>query len=138
MDKPHKDFLASHGIKSTSQRNLVLDLLHETDHPVSAETIYFRASEVHPSVNLSTIYRILELFVSKDIVIKNMLSDSKKTIYELNTNTHKHYMVCLKCKRIFPLENCPCSLIEKTVSEHSDFEIMDHKLEIMGYCSNCK
>ena len=138
MNKPYQDFFTSHGIKSTDQRNLVLDLLHEMAPPVSAEDIYLKASAVHGSVNLSTIYRILELFSSKDIVIKNTLSESKKTLYELNTNTHKHYMVCLKCKRIFPLENCPCALIEQAVLKHSDFEIKAHKLEIMGYCSACK
>ncbi len=138
MDKPYKEFLTAHGIKSTTQRNIVLDLLHEMDGPASAEDLYLKAVSLYPSVNLSTIYRMLELFHSKNIVVKNMLSESKKTIYELNTDTHKHYMVCMKCKRIFPLEHCPCFLIEKAVSEYSDFEIRDHKLEIMGYCASCK
>lgn len=138
MDKQHKDFFASHGIKSTSQRNLVFDLLQEANAPCSAEDIYTKAALLQPTVNLSTIYRTLELFCAKNIVIKNMLSESKKALYEFNTHTHKHYMVCMKCKRILPLENCPCSLIEKAISENSGFTVVDHKLEIMGYCPECK
>jgi Fur family ferric uptake transcriptional regulator len=138
MDESHKDFFTSHNIKSTKQRNLVLDLLKQLTTPCSAEELYLQAVKLQPSVNLSTVYRILELFESKDIVIKNMLSESKKAVYELNSHTHKHYMVCMKCKRILPLENCPCTLIEKAVAENSDFEIVNHKLEIMGYCPECR
>jgi Fur family ferric uptake transcriptional regulator len=138
MDKSHKDFFKSHSIKSTSQRNLFLDLLQGIKSPSSAEEIYVTAAALQPTVNLSTIYRILDLFESKNIVTKNMLSESKKALYELNTHTHKHYMVCMKCKRILPLENCPCSLIENAVSQNSDFQIVNHKLEITGYCPNCK
>ena len=138
MDNPHKAFFETHGLKSTKQRNLVLDLLQTLKSPSSAEDIYLKAIESQPTLNLSTIYRILELFYAKNIVIKNIISESKKALYELNTNTHKHYMVCLKCKEIFPLENCPCSLIERAVSENSDFEVLDHKIEIVGYCSKCK
>jgi Fe2+ or Zn2+ uptake regulation protein len=29
-------------------------------------------------------------------------------------------------------------LIEKAVAENSDFEIVNHKLEIMGYCPECR
>lgn len=138
MDKTHQAFFTSHGIKSTQQRNLVLDLLQEIESPACAEDIYLKAALLQPTVNLSTIYRTLELFCSKDIAVKSILSESKKAVYELNTHTHKHYMVCLKCKRIVPLKNCPCNLIEKAVSENSDFEIIDHKLEIVGYCPECK
>lgn len=138
MDDSHKTFFEEHGLKSTTQRKLVLDCLHELSGPCCAEEIYFKVSALQPTINLSTIYRILELFYDKGIVIKNNLSDTKKALYELNTHTHKHYMVCLKCKQVFPLENCPCSLIEKAVSENSNFEILDHKIEIIGYCSKCK
>jgi len=138
MDKIHQALFASHDIKSTKQRNLVLDLLQEAKSPVCAEDLYLKAAVLQPTVNLSTIYRTLELFCSKDIAVKNILSESKKAVYELNTHTHKHYMVCMKCKRMIPLTNCPCSLIEKAVSENSDFEIIDHKLEIRGYCPECQ
>ncbi len=138
MPKHYTDFLAKHGIKSTHQRNLVLDLLHQMNSPASAEEIYQKAALLQPTLNLSTIYRTLELFSSKNIVTKTILSETKKAIYELNTAGHKHYMVCVKCKALLPLENCPCALIEEAVSSQGGFEIIGHKLEIMGYCSRCK
>jgi len=138
MNDADKSFFAKNGMKLTKQRMLVLTILRELNTPASAEDIYLLAIKLQPTLNLSTIYRILELFCSKNIAIKNVLLETQKAVYEINTHTHKHYMTCVKCQAMIPLENCPCSLIEKAVAQNSDFEILDHRLEILGYCSHCK
>lgn len=138
MTPSNKDFLSRHDIKYTVQRELILTILKELTVPITAEELYTKASTLQPTINLSTIYRILELFATKNIVIKNTVSEDKKNVYEFNTNKHKHYMVCVKCRQVFPIENCPCSLIEKVISQSTDFKILDHKIEILGHCPDCK
>lgn len=138
MDTSTHDFWTTHAIKHTKQRELLLTLLQDLDKPSSAEAIYLKALTVQPTINLSTIYRILELFHSKGIIIKTIPSETQIAVYELNEHPHRHYMVCVECQNIFPLDDCPCNLIEQFVSSHTNFKILDHKLEILGYCSHCK
>lgn len=138
MTELSKKFWTAHAIKHTKQRELVLDILENLSKPASAEDIYLKASKTQTKLNLSTVYRILELFYSKNIVMKNTLSGTQTAIYELNRHTHKHYMVCVKCQNIFPLEDSPCELVEKYISERTGFQVIEHKLEILGYCPHCK
>lgn len=140
MSDKNKDFLTSHGIKCTAQRILVLNILNELSAASTASTaeqIYGKAVSIQPHINLSTIYRILELFTSKKIITKHILSESKTAVYALNVHPHRHYMVCVECQSIIPLDDCPCEIIKDTIMKNTDFKMVDHKLEILGYCSKC-
>ena len=46
---------------------------------------------------ISTVYRILELFVKKGVVIKTNVMNNEMAVYELNRFKHKHYAVCMNC-----------------------------------------
>ena len=138
MSKIKNTFWTDHQIKKTKQREVLLALLQNLEKPATTEELYQSACKEATSLNLSTVYRTLELFYKKNIVIKTVSSETQKAMYELNRYEHRHYMVCVKCQNIFPLENCPCDLIEQFVLENSNFKMLDHKLEILGYCPACK
>jgi Fur family ferric uptake transcriptional regulator len=138
MSKIESTFWIEHQIKKTKQRELILELLIDLDRPATIEAIYEAFSKDPSKPNLSTVYRALELFHKKNIVLKSVSAQTQTALYELNRNEHKHYMVCVKCQNVFPIENCPCELIENFVSNHSDFKMIEHKLEILGYCASCK
>ena len=60
-----------------------------------------------PPVWLSTIYRILDVFAEKALVIKSSVLDSGMAVYELSGYRHTHYAVCMGCHRIVPMEKLP-------------------------------
>ncbi|MDP4089234.1 MAG: Fur family transcriptional regulator [Bacillota bacterium] len=129
---------ASKGIKSTKQRNMVFDILEEFETPVSVEQIHLKLSEVDSTVNMSTVYRILEVFVNKGLVLKTNIMGTNSAGFILNRLEHKHQLVCLKCNKIVPINKCPLNKLEQLMREETDFEIMGHKLEVFGYCPDCK
>jgi len=139
-DNPnYKKYLNEHSIKSTKQRNLLLALLHETDSFVTAEDLYFKAKQADDTISLSTIYRILELFNKKNIVQKTTLLEDDKAVFELNhIDHHHHHLICLGCKKVIDIGQCPLGSFEKDIEATTDFSIVDHKLEIYGYCKDCK
>ena len=134
----NKDLFASQGIKNTKQRNLIFEALKQSDDPVTAEQIFLKLKEVDASINLSTVYRILNIFVSKNLAIKSSISDDNKAMFEVNRMEHKHHLVCVGCKKILSIEDCPLERYEKSLEEKTDFDIKGHKLEIFGYCPECK
>ena len=82
---------------------------------------------------MSTIYRILELFIKHDMVIKTNILNHDVAVYELNRFEHKHYAVCLNCHRMISMDSCPMDEFIPNL-EDKDFRILGHKLEIFGYC----
>lgn len=133
----YKEILKREGMKNTRHRNAILLLLEQSDHPVSAEELYISLREKTASINLSTVYRTLDTFVSKNLVIKATMDDGKAR-YELNHHEHKHHLFCVGCHKVISIEDCPMGELQESLKKKMDFEVTGHKLEIYGYCHNCK
>jgi Fur family ferric uptake transcriptional regulator len=123
------------GLKRTKPRENVLFVLEHAKKPLSAMEICSEIEKDGGTVWLSTIYRILELFVKKDIAVKISVLNNEMALYELNRFQHKHYAVCLGCHKIIMMDNCP---MEKFIPKlEDDFRVVGHNLEIYGYCKDC-
>jgi len=124
------------GIKKTRQRESVISVLLNAEKPLSAMDICSKIEKNGDIACLSTVYRILELFIKKGIVVKTNIMNSEMAVYELSNSKHKHYAVCINCHKMIPMDNCP---MEKFVPELEDdeFHIVGHNLEIYGFCKDC-
>lgn len=137
-DQKNKEYLLSKGLKNTKNRNFLFAVLENTEVPLTAEDIYLKLREKGVSINLSTVYRILDIFVSKELITRSSLSDNKKNIYELYKQENKHRLVCISCKKVQTLNKCPLEKFEKELEKEINFDITSHKLELYGYCQECK
>ncbi|HBC93945.1 MAG TPA: transcriptional repressor [Pelotomaculum sp.] len=124
------------GIKKTRQRESVLLVLEHAEKPLSATDICSEIEKNGESAWLSTVYRILELFVKKGVVVKISVLNSDTAVYELNRFQHKHYAVCLSCRKIVAMDNCPMERFIPKIQD-ADFHVLGHNLELYGYCGNC-
>lgn len=132
------EIFKEYGIKNTKQRNILLDILKEGKDPLTAEEIFLKARKVDKHINLSTIYRILNIFVLKNIAIKLNLEQENKSMFQLNIMDHDHYIICVSCHKKVSIDHCPIIGYEYFMKERTDFDIIGHKLEIYGYCPKCK
>lgn len=124
------------GVKKTKQRVCVLSVLEHSDLPMSAMDIYQAIEKEDSPVWLSTVYRILELFVQKGLVLKTTVLDNDMAIYQLNRNQHKHYAICLSCHKVIEMDNCPMETFTPQLADQ-DFRVLGHKVEMYGYCKDC-
>lgn len=125
------------GIRRTHQRERVLKVLENSDKPLSAAEIYVQIEKNGEEIWMSTVYRTLELFVKKSVVIKISLMNNEMAVYELNRFNHKHYAICIGCNKIIEMDTC---LMENFIPKIKDenFQIMGHNLEVFGFCKDCK
>ncbi|MFZ3130916.1 MAG: Fur family transcriptional regulator [Desulfosporosinus sp.] len=133
----YTEILKREGMKSTRHRNAILLLLEQSEQPITAEELYLSLREKTASINLSTVYRTLDTFVSKNLVIKSTMDDGKAR-YELNHHEHKHHLYCVGCHKVISIEDCPMGELQEILKKKIDFDVTGHKLEIYGYCHNCK
>jgi len=138
MELNVKEILNSKGIKATKQRIYLYELLTNQDKPITAEDIYFIAKNEMDSFNLSTVYRILDIFVKKNLIIKSKLDIDEKFYFEITREKHRHYLLCIYCNQIIPLSDCPIEKYEKKIAKETGYSIVDHNLEIKGICPDCK
>ncbi|MDR1605393.1 MAG: transcriptional repressor [Gracilibacteraceae bacterium] len=124
------------GIKKTRQRQAVLAALQQAEQPLSALDLHMRAAAAGQGISLSTIYRILEYMEKKGVVTRAEVAGSESALYELNRFRHKHYAVCVNCRKIIKMDNCPMENFIPHIAE-KDFRVTGHSVKIYGYCREC-
>jgi Fur family ferric uptake transcriptional regulator len=132
-----ESMLSKKGCKNTKLRKAVIGVLDNANVPMSAEEIFLSIKKTGASINLSTVYRNLELMEKKGLVEKTLINDNKSR-FELTKHGHRHHLICTDCNRMVALDICPIENIEQDVKDETDFDITGHQLVFYGICPECK
>jgi len=99
-----KELLLRHlherGLRLTPQRELVLNVLHQIEAPSTAEEIYARVHAVSASVDISTVYRTLDLFQEFQLVAAFDPGDGTRRYEHLGVEAPHHHLVCRMCGKV--------------------------------------
>ncbi len=87
-------------------------------------------------MDLSTVYRTLELLVELDLAKEADLGEGKK-YYELASGEDHHHMVCRKCGRVLHLDDSLLEPARRTARELYGFQVQFADLVIFGTCREC-
>ena len=138
-----KDLLREKGLKVTSQRLMVSNILsaHGDEH-LTVEEIYDLAKEESPEIGLATIYRTVQVLLELHVIEKVTFDDGFAR-YELNgeetgSGHRHHHAICTQCGKVYSLETDLLDTLEKQVFESLGFEVTDHEVKLYGLCSACR
>ena len=132
------EILQAHGLRHTKQREALLNLLMMSDQPLSAEACYQQLNQQKQRMNLSTVYRILEQFSQNDILEKSYHSLQQGHVYTFIRGHHRHYLLCVKCHQMYPLDVCPMHDVIENIEQRYGFQVNAHQLELTGVCRSCR
>lgn len=144
MNKEYvKNLLRNKGLKVTSQRLLVLEIMAE--HPgehLTAEKIYDLVRVSCPEMGLATVYRTVQLLSDLHLIDKVSFDDGIAR-YELgeegsDTRHHHHHAICLECGKVISFEDDLLEQLEQTLKDRIGFEVVDHEVKLYGYCRECR
>jgi len=131
-------YLAQEGLKSTSQRELILDEFLKSGSHLSTEDLYLRLRQKYPNIGYATVHRTLKLFASCGIAAERQFGDGQ-TRYELSSEEEHHdHLICTRCAKIIEFENPEIERLQEAVAREHQFVIERHRLEIFGLCPRCQ
>ena len=121
----------------TSQRRLLLELLHDADGHLDAKELYRRASMRDESISPATVYRSLNLFKEWGIIEKRRLGNIR-CYYEIKRSVEHQHFCCQGCGKIIEFRSrLVRDLVHSIENEHS-FKITKADLYLEGFCSQCE
>lgn len=124
--------LAEKGLRVTSQRRHVYEvLLGQRDHP-SAEEVFMRAKQSKPEISMATVYNCLDALVKCDVV-RQVNVDRGATLFCLNMNEHAHFC-CDDCGKVFDV-NLKDSPQVSEVNVTNEFEVRKIDIALHGRCT---
>ena len=129
--------LREHGFRLTPQREMVLSALHDVEGFTTAEEIYERVSAITASVDISTVYRTLELLQDFHLVASVDPGDGQRRYELLGLHGQHFHLVCLSCGEIIGVEPEAIEGLATAMRERYGFEIDLEHLSIPGLCCEC-
>lgn len=130
-------YLARQGLKSTRQRDLILDaFLRCAAHP-STEELYLRLRRRHPGIGYATVHRTLKLFAECGIAEERNFGDGQTRYESTGGDEHHDHLVCRVCGAILEFEDPRIEELQREVAARHGFTIEHHRLELYGRCGKC-
>lgn len=129
--------LRERGFRLTPQREMVLSALHEIEGFATADEIYERVSALSSSVDISTIYRTLELLQDFRLVASVDPGDGQRRYELVGIHGQHFHLVCRSCGRIIGMEPQAIESFATRMRAHHGFQIDLEHLSIPGLCWEC-
>ncbi len=128
--------LSELGYRLTPQRIMVLSAIENTDNHVSAEEIYAQIASKYPHVNISTVYRTLELLKQLGLVTETDLGEGRVRYHPADKG-HHHHLVCQQCGAIIDLDESMLASLKSALLQEYRFIADLRHLAIFGRCEKC-
>ena len=128
--------LANQGYRMTPQRLMILSAIENSDDHISAEEIYAQIVAKYPNVNISTVYRTLELLERLGLVTKTDLREGRVRYHPVEKG-HHHHLICRECGAIIDLDESLLTSLKSTLLREYKFSADLRHLAILGRCINC-
>ena len=133
-----QNFAISKNLRSTKQRDIILDIFLSSREHLSVEELYLKIKSGHPGIGQATVYRTLKLFVEAGVAREILLHDGQTRYEHVASGEHHDHMVCTTCNAIIEFEDETIEKLQDEVAARHGFLIKSHKLEVYGLCSNCR
>ncbi|HEV2372400.1 MAG TPA: transcriptional repressor [Streptosporangiaceae bacterium] len=127
--------LRARGYRVTPQRQLVLEAVTKLEH-ASPEEIWADVQRTARGVNISTIYRSLELLEELGLVTHTHLGHGAPRYHLAEEAEHVH-LVCSKCGRISQVGPEAVASLVTALRENYGFETDVGHLTVYGKCAVC-
>jgi Fur family peroxide stress response transcriptional regulator len=123
-------------LKSSRQRDLVLQILRSAMCHPTADWIYEQARKRMAKISKATVYRNLKI-LKEEGKIRELSISPGIARYDGDIRMHYHIQ-CLKCGRV---DNVPHVFPQVSIEEigrATGYQVHSHRLEIRGICPCCQ
>ena len=127
--------LHERGLRMTPQRQLVLDAVRELGH-ATPEHVCAQVQRVAPAVNITTIYRTLDLLERLGVVRHTHLGHGAPT-YSAHEHEHVH-LVCHRCGDVTEVPTALMADLAGRLDTEFGFALDVAHVALSGVCRTCR
>ena len=132
------NYLKDKSLKSTTQREIVLEYFIKTEKHLTVEELHDIIRKKHKNIGQSTVFRNLKLFCEAGLAREVDFGD-KKIRYEIKYgHEHHDHLICTKCGKFIEVVDQQIEDLQDKLCGRYNFMPKRHRMEIYGICSDCK
>lgn len=135
MEAFHKR-LQEEGLKSTKQRDLIVERFFRLDKHITADELLEDVREQQPRIGYATVYRTLKLLVDQNFALPKDFGDGQTRYDPIHNQDPQHdHLICVDCRKIIEFtDNLVDERLEKLVGD-MNYAIRRKELELYVECN---
>lgn len=130
------DQLAKRGMRRTAARQAILGALFASGGHISAEELATEVQQRFPTVNVSTIYRTLEVLQDLQVIDHVHLAHGP-AVFHLAEHDHQH-LVCERCARVQEVPSSKMLPFLRMLEKEFGYELARRHFALVGLCQSCQ
>ncbi len=132
--------MQARGLRMTSQRRLLAELLDEAEEHLDAEAVFQRARRRDPNIHRATVYRTLNRLKQLGLVdeLDLMHFSGDRHYYEVRPSEFHIHLVCMSCGAVAEPGAPFWEELKGRVFRETGFKPEAVRMEIGGRCVECQ
>ena len=130
------EYLRRHSLKTTQQRELIVDQFLRAQGHISIDELLLRVRKRNERVGYATVYRTLKLLTDSGLAAPRHFGDGQTRFEVADDASHHHdHLICAKCDLILEFENAEIEKLQDAIAQQlGGFQVVRHKLELYCLC----
>lgn len=126
--------MADQGLKSTRQRQVILETFLEGEGHVAVDELLPRVQAHMAGIGYATVYRTLKMFVEAGVAQERRFGDGQTRYEPVRTDDHHDHLICVDCGHIFEFEDNLIEERQALVAAQHGLRLVAHRHDIFGAC----
>ena len=133
-----KSFIRRKGLRNTPEREEIIAQIFVTDDHFDVDELYLRMRSKGSRVSKASIYRNIPLIMECGLIKEVWHEDGHMHYEPIYGQSHHCHIRCVKCGKVIEFVEEELQVIEKRLAKKHDFLVVDHRLDVVGYCAKCR
>jgi len=133
-----RTYVSHKGLRNTPEREEIINEIFAMQDHFDVDELYLRLRRAGSKISKASIYRNLPLIKDCGLIREIWHEDGHMHYEPIYGQKHHCHLRCLKCGRVIEFVEKELRAIEKRLKSKYDFEIAEHRLDVTGYCSDCR
>jgi len=133
-----RSFITSKGLRNTPEREEIIEEIFSNHDHFDVDELYLRLRRKGSKISKASIYRNIPLIMECGLIKDVWLEDGHMHYEHIYGHGHHCHLRCVKCGKVVEFVDESLRDLERRLGEENGFEIIDHRLDITGYCPDCR
>ncbi|MFH1628408.1 MAG: transcriptional repressor [Pseudomonadota bacterium] len=131
-------FVAGKKLRNTPEREeIIREIFAGGDH-FDVDEIYLRLRRKGSRVSKASIYRNIPLIMECGLIREVWYEDGHMHYEPVYGYGHHCHLRCKGCGKVIDFVDEAVKSIEMRLGKEHGFQIVDHRLDVVGYCADCR
>ena len=117
-------------IRMTSQRQIIIQVIEESDDHPDVDQLYLRSVELDNTISIATVYRTVKLLEEANLIERLEFGDGRSRYEE--AGEHHEHLVDIETGEVHEFYNEELETLKSEIAREMGYDLIDHRLELYG------